>query len=183
MIYQRALRNEIVHKRPCSHLDLAPRHEESLPDRRTRRIPPATQRAPPRRHRPLGLHAPRRTGAERDHAPALVRHRPRTGLLHIRRAIDRQDRLKQTPKTKVVERRVPLTNDATAPARGPPRGKKDSTHDLSRTGLTPGARTHNEKVTMARFSLLRTPRSHGSRHRPIRPIPNHDHTHDADERT
>ena len=30
---------------------------------------------------------------------------------------------------------------------------------------------------------LETPRSHGSRHMPIRPIPNHDHTHDADERT
>ena len=108
VIYRRALRDEIVHKSPCSHLDLpqvtSSRDRIAAPDE-ARRLLSALRPddvalwgcalyAGLRQSEIMGL---RWTDIDFER-----------GLLHVRRAIDRRNRIEQTPKTKAGERRVPL---------------------------------------------------------------------------
>jgi integrase len=111
VIYRRALRDEIVHKSPCDHLELP-----QATSRRERVASPAEARqllaalraddvalwgcalyAGLRQGEIMGL---RWSDIDCEH-----------GLIHVRRSIDRRNRIEQKPKTRAGERRLPLARE------------------------------------------------------------------------
>lgn len=111
VLYRRALRNEVVERSPCDHLDLP-----QVVSRRDRIADPAEARQLLAALRPddvalwaCALYAGLRQGEIMGLKWSDVD--TERGLIHIRRSIDRRNRIEQKPKTRAGERRIPLASE------------------------------------------------------------------------